>query len=51
MVGRRPAISPSVVVDAVLLYKDRVLYTNHDDDDKSKYILPAHLLRKMLKVQ
>lgn len=36
MAGRKPKVSPSVVLDAVLLYKDRVVFTN-DAGEKSMF--------------
>lgn len=38
MVGRKPAISPSVVVEALLLFKERVIFIN-SEGEKSKYII------------
>lgn len=35
MVGRKPALSPSVIIDAVLYFKDKVISID-DDGNKSK---------------
>jgi len=33
--GRKPAVEPSIVIEAILLFKDHVIYTD-DDGKKSK---------------
>jgi len=36
MKGRKPAIPPDVVVEAVLRFKDRVVITDNGENSKSK---------------
>lgn len=36
MGGRKAAVDPTIVIDAVLLFKDQVVITN-DNKEKSKY--------------
>lgn len=38
MAGRKPALPASVIIDAVLKFKDEIIYTN-DDGKKGKYLL------------
>jgi len=35
MVGRKPAVAPSVTIDAILLFKDKIIVTD-DVDNTSK---------------
>lgn len=37
MVGRKPAIPPLTIIEAILEFKDRIVFKN-DDGDQSKYI-------------
>lgn len=37
MAGRKPALPASVIIDAVLKFKDEIIYTN-DDGKKGKYV-------------
>lgn len=38
MAGRKPKVPPTIVLDAILQYKDRVVVTDANGD-KSKYLL------------
>jgi len=38
MGGRKGAVDPTIVIDAVLLFKDQVIITK-DNEEKSKYKL------------